>query len=78
MLLAALKVGMGKLHLLPLCLQPPHLHVHDLVEVVHVQLPDEGGHVGVFVVVGQQGLGELGLVLYDEGLPFVRPTNQVI
>ena len=78
MLLAAFKVGVGELHLLPLGLQAAHLDVHDLVEVVHVQLADEGGHVGVFVVVRQQGLGELGLILYNEGFPFDRPTNQMI
>ena len=35
----------------------------DFVETVHVELSDEGGHVGVFVVVRQQGAGELRLVL---------------
>ena len=78
MLLAALKEGVGELHLLPLRLQPAHLDVHDLVEVVHVQLADEGGHVGVFVVVRQQGLGELRLVLYNEGFPLARPANEMI
>ena len=36
---------------------------HYLVESVHVQLSDEGCHVGVLVVVGQQCLGKLGLEL---------------
>ena len=36
---------------------------HYLVESVHVQLSDEGRHVGVLVVVGQQCLGKLGLEL---------------
>ena len=76
--LPPLKVRMGELDLFPVCLEATHLHVHDLVEVVHVQLADEGGHVCVFVVVWQQGLGELGLILYNEGFPFARPTNQMI
>ena len=32
------------------------------MEAVHVELPDEGGHVGVLVVVGEHLLGELELV----------------
>ena len=48
----------------------------DFMEAVHVELPDEGGHVGVFVVVRQHGLGELGRVLDDEGVPSIRPGNQ--
>ena len=28
------------------------VHIHDLVEVIHVELPYEGGHVGVLVVEG--------------------------
>ena len=40
-------------------LQPPRLNTHDLVKAVHVELPDEGGHVGVLVVVGEQGPGKL-------------------
>ena len=38
-----------------------------LVESVHVQLSDEGRHVGVLVVVGQQCLGKLGLELEQIG-----------
>ena len=44
-------------------LKTSSVHMHDLVEVVHVELAYKGGHVGVLVVVGQQGAGELGLVL---------------
>ena len=32
------------------------------MEAVHVELPDEGRHVGVLVVVGEHLLGELELV----------------
>ena len=32
------------------------------MEAVHVELPDEGGHVRVLVVVGEHLLGELELV----------------
>ena len=52
-------------------LETTSIHVHDLVEVVHVELAYEGGHVGVLVVEGQQGAGELGLVLDQEGAPFI-------
>jgi len=40
------------------------------MKVVHVQLAYKGGHVGVFVVVGEHGAGELGLVLDQEGGSF--------
>ena len=35
---------------------------NDFVEAVHVELPDEGGHVGVLVVVGQHLFRELKVV----------------
>ena len=38
----------------------------DFMEAVHVELPDERGHVGMFVVVGQETAGELGLVSNTE------------
>ena len=47
-----------------------------LVEPVHVELSDEGRHVGVFVVVGQQRLGELCLVPDDERIAFATPADQ--
>ncbi len=49
-----------------------------LVEVVHVELPDEGAHVGVLVVVGELGLGEGGLVVDDEGPPVGGPADDVV
>ena len=49
------------------------------MEAVHVELPDKGGHVGVLVVVRQQGLGKLSLIPYNKGLAlWLRPANQVI
>ena len=50
----------------------------DFMEAVHVELPDEGGHVGVFVVVGQQTGGELGLVSDTEGGPVLCPADVVV
>ena len=49
-----------------------------LPEAIHVELSDEGGHVGVLVVVRQHGLGELALVLDDEGAAVVAPGDQVV
>ena len=69
--LAALEVGVGELDLVPLPAQAARLHVHDLVEVVHVELPHEARHVGVLVVVRQQRLGKLRLVSDDERFPLV-------
>ena len=50
----------------------------DFVEAVHVELPDEGGHVGMFVVVGQQAAGELRLVSDPERSAVVCPADVVI
>ena len=42
--------------------QLPRINIFShLVKSVHVQLSNEGGHVRVLVVVGQQRLGEFGL-----------------
>ena len=48
------------------------------VEVVHVELADEGGHVGVLVVVGQHGFSEFALVLYDKRASVLTPGNQIV
>ena len=50
----------------------------DFMEAVHVELPDEGGHVGVFVVVGQQTGGELGLVSDTKRGPVLCPADVVV
>ena len=50
----------------------------DFVEAVHIELPDEGGHVGMFVVVGQQTAGELRLVSDPERSAIVCPADVVI
>lgn len=49
----------------------------DLVEVVHVELPDEGGELLVLEVLGQDLVFEEVLVLHDEAVPVVRPLNYV-
>ena len=54
------------------------IHTHDLVEAVHVELPDEGGHVGVLVVVRQHGLGEFALVLDYKRIPVLTPGDQIV
>ena len=51
---------------------------NDLMKAVHVELPDEGCHVGVFVVVGQEGAGELGLVTDSEGAAVFCPANILV
>ena len=51
---------------------------NDFVEAVHVELPDEGGHVGMFVVVGQQAAGKLRLVSDPERGPVFCPADVVI
>ena len=51
---------------------------NDFVEAVHIELPDEGGHVGMFVVVGQQTAGELRLVSDPERSAIVCPADVVI
>ena len=48
------------------------------MEAVHVELPDKRGHVGVLVVVGQQGAGELALIPDPERGPVLCPANVVI
>ena len=48
------------------------------MEAVHVELPDEGGHVGMFVVVGQETAGKLGLVSDPERSPVLCPADVVI
>ena len=50
----------------------------DFVEAVHIELPDEGGHVGMFVVVGQQTAGELRLVSDPERGAVLCPADVVI
>ena len=78
-LLPAQEEAVGELNLVPsLTPQPPGLDTQHLVEPVHVELPDEGRHVGVFVVVGQQRLGELRLCLYKEGRALLRPADEVV
>ena len=44
---------------------------------LHVELPDERCHVGVFVVVGEEAGGELCLVVDDEAVSLVVPRDQV-
>ena len=34
----------------------------DFMKAIHVELSDEGGHIGMFVIVGQEAAGKLGLV----------------
>ena len=51
---------------------------NDFVEAVHVELSDEGGHVGMFVVVGQQAARKLRLVSDPEGSAIVCPADVVI
>ena len=58
-------------------LKTSSIHIHNLVEVVHVELAYKGGHVGVLVVVGQHGAGELGLVFDSEGASFFCPADQM-
>ena len=48
------------------------------VEFVHVELADEGGHVGVFVVIRQHRLRELRLVFDDEGVSSVSPGDESV
>ena len=48
------------------------------MEAVHVELADEGGHVGVLVVVGQQRTGKLTLISDPERAPVLCPANVVI
>ena len=50
----------------------------DFMESVHVELPDERGHVGMFVVVGQETAGKLGLVSDPERSPVLCPADVVI
>ena len=50
----------------------------DFMEAVHVELPDEGGHVGVFVVVRQHRLRELRLVLDDKGVSALSPGYETV
>ena len=50
----------------------------DFMEAIHVELSDEGGHVGMFVVVRKQGAGELGLVLDPEGAPVLCPADELV
>ena len=51
---------------------------NDFVEAVHVELSDEGGHVGMFVVVGQQAAGKLRLVSDPERGSVLCPADVVI
>ena len=76
--LAALEVGVGELDLVPLPAQAARLYIHDLVEVVHVELPDKRGHVGVLVVVRQHGLSEFTLVLDYKRIPVLTPGDQIV
>ena len=59
-------------------LQSSGFNTHNLVETIHVELSDEGGHVGVLVVVRQQGAGKLWLILYTKGVSFFCPTYEGI
>ena len=78
-LLPAQEEAVGELNLVPsLTPQSPGLDTQHLVEPVHIELPDEGRHVGVFVVVGQQRLGKLRLCLYKEGRALLRPADEVV
>ena len=58
--------------------QSARIYTHDLVEAVHVELPHEGGHVGVLVVVGKHGFSEFALVLYDKRASVLTPGNQIV
>ena len=51
---------------------------NDFVEAVHVELSDEGGHVGMFVVVGQETARELRLVSDTERGAILCPADVVI
>ena len=51
---------------------------NDFVEAVHVELSDEGGHVGMFVVVGQEAAGKLRLVSDTERSSILCPADVVI
>lgn len=46
-----------------------------LVKVVHVQLPDEGGEFAVLEVFREDRRFELLFVFYDEAVPVVRPAD---
>ena len=48
----------------------------DLVEAVHVQLPDEGGEVGMLVEAGKNGSRELLLVEDQEGFTVRSPIYE--
>lgn len=51
--------------------------VADFVEVIHVELPHEGGEVAVPEIDGQHLLLELLDVLDDEGSAILVPTSDV-
>ena len=51
---------------------------NNFVETIHIELSDEGGHVGVFVVVGQDCAGELRLVSDPEGAPVLAPADVLV
>ena len=52
--------------------------VSRLVEVVHVELPHEGGEVVVFEVGGQHLVNELRQVFHHEGLAIVHPADDLV
>ena len=51
---------------------------NDFMEAVHIELPDEGGHVGMFVVVRQETAGELGLVSDPERSSILCPADVIV
>ena len=59
-------------------LETSRLDAHNFVESVHVELADKRGHVGVFVVIRQHRLRELGLVLDDEGVSALSPGYKTV
>lgn len=52
--------------------------VPGLVEVVHVELPDEGGEVIVLEVAGEDAFYEIWQVFNHEGLAIFRPFHDLI
>ena len=69
---------MSKLHFLLLPLESSSIHTDHLAEAVHVELPDKGCHVGVLVIIWEEGLGEVCLVLDQEGRSSLSPGYQVV
>ena len=53
------------------------LFLSNFVEVIHVELADEGGKFAVLEIFGEYLLHKLLLVLDDEAVAFIRPLHNV-